>query len=344
MRISGPKPRHLILAVMIGLAACWNSRAASTQPKVPPPNSGSFAFIAVGCMPYARLPDSTNAYRRVLSEIDRHSPAFAVHLGDLFGSEEPATDALLERRRTEFDSMKTPVVYTPGDNEWTDVHRAGLFQPAERLDRIRQTFFPEERSRGRTPIPLITQRQDPRFQRYAENARWSHGSVLFATVHIVGSGNNHQTNVAGAIEEWADRNRANTAWIRETFGEARRTGAPGVALFCQANPIPGHPGFAPFLETLAAEVRAYGRPVLLVHADEHRYRLEPGFRPVPGTPPVPNLTRLETFGASDFHGVLVTVDPRSAAVFLPGPLVVPGNPLPNLPRPAATPATPVAGP
>ena len=32
------------------------------------------------------------------------------------------------------------------------------------------------------------------------------------------------------------------------------------------------------------------------------------------------------------HGVLVTVDPASRAVFAAGPLIVPGNPLPRLPR------------
>jgi hypothetical protein len=47
---------------------------------------------------------------------------------------------------------------------------------------------------------------------------------------------------------------------------------------------------------------------------------------------VPNVTRLETFGAENIHGVLVTVDPASRAVFAAGPLIVPGNPLPRLPR------------
>jgi hypothetical protein len=50
------------------------------------------------------------------------------------------------------------------------------------------------------------------------------------------------------------------------------------------------------------------------------------------------VTRLETFGANDLHAVLVTVDPASPQVFLAGPLIVPSNPLPALPRVKQAPA------
>lgn len=326
--------RVLILAWLTAILPAGASVPATppddeARHPVPPP----FCFVAIGCMPYSRLPDSAGCYARVLAETQRHRPAFVVHLGDILGSEEPCTDETLLRRRKEFDSIDPALVFTPGDNEWTDVHRTGR-SPLERLQRIRELFFATETSRGLQPIPLRTQRRDPAHALFVENARWTQGTVVFATVHVVGSANNRQTNIAGAMEEWQTRDLANIAWVRDTFAEARRDAAPGVVLFFQANPIPGHPGFAAFLESVATETRRFGRPVLLVHADEHRYRLEPGFRPVPNAPALPNLTRLETFGASDFHGVVVTVDPASAAVFLPGPLLVPGNPLPRLPRPA----------
>ena len=53
--------------------------------------------------------------------------------------------------------------------------------------------------------------------------------------------------------------------------------------------------------------------MLLVHADEHRYRLDAGIRFAAEGERVPNVTRLETFGAENIHGVLVTVDPASRA-------------------------------
>jgi len=301
----------------------------------------SFTFAALGCMPYGRHPGSGEAFERVIAEINRQHPAFAVHLGDLLGSDERCTDELLLRRRDQFDSVTTALVYTPGDNEWTDTHseKAGRFEPRERLARIRELFFAEERSRGGRPLPLVTQRRDPAHARFVENARWTIGGVMFATVHVVGSHNNHQPKVPGALEEWRERDAANAAWVRDVFAAAKSGAAPGVALFFQANPIAAgreqrgdDPGFQLFLATVENEARAFGRPVLLVHADEHTYRLEPGVRLSADRETPSNITRLETFGGQDFHAVIVVVDPASAAVFAAGPLIVPGNPPPRLLR------------
>jgi len=300
-----------------------------------------FTFAAMGCLPYGRHAGGEEAFGRLLVEINRQRPAFAVHLGDILGSDERCTDELLLRRRGQFDSVETALVYTPGDNEWTDTHseRAGRFEPRERLARIRELFFAEERSRGQRPMPLVTQRRDAAHQRYVENARWSVGGVMFATAHVVGSQNNHQPKVPGALEEWRARDAANAAWVREVFAAARADKAPGVAWFFQADPFaadrgrPGYDaGFELFLRTIETEARAFGRPVLLVHADEHSYRMEVAVRFTADGDRVPNVTRLETFGGRDFHGVLVAVDPASAAVFAGGPLIVPGNPPPQLPR------------
>ncbi|PAW69084.1 MAG: hypothetical protein B9S34_00125 [Opitutia bacterium Tous-C1TDCM] len=333
--------RGAVLAALCALLP-WSGFAA-TPPATPsapaPAASARFTFAAVGCMPYGRLPGSQEGFARVIAEINRHRPAFSVHLGDIFGGEEDATDALYLKRRAEFDTFSTALVYTPGDNEWTDAHRSG-HEPQERLAFLRRTFFADERSRGAQPLDLVTQRRDPAFAAYVENARWSRGGVIFATLHLVGSANNHQPKFPGAVEEWRAREAANVAWLRAVFAEATRTAAPGVAFFFQANAVsanggPTHdPGFTAVLAALETEARAFGKPVLLVHADEHRYRLEPGIRLRRDADPVPNVTRLETFGAGDFHAVLVTVDPASPRVFLAGPLLVPGNPLPTIPAPA----------
>ncbi len=190
-----------------------------------------FTFAAMGCLPYGRHAGGEEAFGRLLVEINRQRPAFAVHLGDILGSDERCTDELLLRRRGQFDSVETALVYTPGDNEWTDTHseRAGRFEPRERLARIRELFFAEERSRGQRPMPLVTQRRDAAHQRYVENARWSVGGVMFATAHVVGSQNNHQPKVPGALEEWRARDAANAAWVREVFAAARAEVVMGEA-------------------------------------------------------------------------------------------------------------------
>jgi len=311
---------------------------------LPAAENPRFTFAAVGCMPYGEA--NFAAFERLIGEINRRRPAFTVHCGDIkLGSEAP-TDALLARVKGWFNQLEGPLMYTPGDNEWTDVHRNGA-DPLVWLEKVRATYFAEERSLGRAPIPLVTQRREAAFARYVENALWTHGGLVFATVHVVGSNNNLNPAIPGAMEEFHARDAANAAWIKTTFAAARALQAPGLALFFQAEPINSHAaallagresGFARFLATIEQEAGSFPGQVLLVHADEHRYRLEPRAALTRGTGPLGNVTRLETFGGNDIHAVQVVVDPASPAVFLAGPLLVPSNPLPLLPRPKKAPA------
>jgi hypothetical protein len=296
-----------------------------------------FAFAALGCMPYG-LPATAPEFERLIAEINRHQPAFTVHCGDIKAGGELATDEGLEQIHDYFMRFDGPLIYTPGDNEWTDVHRAsaGGHDPLQWLEKIRRRFFSTEWSLGRTPLQLTSQRKDAAYSRYVENARWSHGGVVFATIHLVGSNNNDQPEISGAVSEFLARDAANVAWLRATFTDAREQNAAGVALFFQADPFAfdygrngRDSGYIRFLDTLETEAREFGRPVLLVHADEHRYRLDRALAFETDGVAVPNVTRLQTFGESDVHGVLVVVDPSAPDVFLPGPLVVPGNPLPR---------------
>jgi hypothetical protein len=328
------------ISLRLGLLAALLITSARAEATAAAPQAERFSFVAMGCMPYSE--DNFAAYERLLAEINRHQPAFTVHCGDTKKGTTPPTDEFLLRVRQWFDSIAGPLIYTPGDNEWTDVHTpaAGGHDPLVWLGKIRGLYFAEERSLGQSPLSLVTQRRDPAFQQFVENARWSVGGVVFATVHVVGSHNNHQPRVPGALVEFAERDAATAAWVRAAFAEANRTEAAGVALFFQADAIGSHrrtpegqtSGFEQFLDVLEEEARRFAKPVLLVHADEHRYRHEQGVALRRGGESLENVARLETFGANDIHAVIVTVDPASKQVFLAGPLLVPGNRLPALPR------------
>jgi hypothetical protein len=329
--MSTPRP---LLAVALTVFALVSGVFAAA------PAAERFTFAAIGCVPYARYDADGSAYTRLIAEINHLAPAFTVHLGDTMSSSENATDELFKKRLAEFGTFNGPLIYTPGDNEWSDTHtaQAGGHDPLERLAKIRELFFAEEKSLGKAPIPLVTQRRDEAHKKFVENARWTRGGVVFATVHAVGSTNNNQPNVSGAVAEYQERDAANAAWIRATFAEARAANAPGVALLFQADPFAADAGqagyksgFEVFLKTIEKEARAYAKPVLLVHADEHRYRLDVGMRFAQGAEPVSNVTRLEVFGEMNVHGGIIAVDPASAQVFLPGPLLVPGNGTPQLP-------------
>jgi hypothetical protein len=196
-------------------------------------------------------------------------------------------------------------------------------------------FFEEEESRGRHPMVLVSQRRDERFGKFVENARWLHEGVVFATLHVVGSWNNNQPKVAGAVEEFSERDAANASWIRGTFAKASETGALGVVLLFQANPFaadynrPGYDrGFENFLKTIESEARAFAKPVLLIYADDHNYKLVENVAFEQGGEPASNVTRMCAFGDRSRHAVMVAVDPERPGLFLCGPLFVPGNALP----------------
>ena len=69
-------------------------------------------------------------------ELKKGSP-FLLHVGDIKGGGERCNDERLQEVAELLRVQPVPVVYTPGDNEWTDCHRAaaGGYDPLERLAR-----------------------------------------------------------------------------------------------------------------------------------------------------------------------------------------------------------------
>lgn len=89
-----------------------------------------------------------------------------------------------------FQSLRHPVIYTPGDNEWTNCHElgSGPFAPLGRLARIREIFFSDPSlGLGDAPLPLINQGGGDSYEEFIENARREHRGIVFATIHLVGS-------------------------------------------------------------------------------------------------------------------------------------------------------------
>jgi hypothetical protein len=159
------------------------------------------------------------------------------------------------------------------------------------------------------------------FEEFPENVMWSYMNVVFATVHIVGS-NNAELGFTGRTslddQEVLRRNAAADYWLNETFDIAEQNEAPGVFIMIHGNPdleFGGDIGnaFVPFLSELEDLTIAYGKPVVLAHGDSHYFRIDkPNL--VSGSF-IPNFTRVETFGAANYHWVKVSVDPDSREVF-----------------------------
>ncbi len=210
--------------------------------------------------------------------------------------------------------------------------------PIERLAKVRTLFFANPaQSLGREKITLETQSADARHAAYIENRRWERAGVVFATLHIVGSNNNLQRDQT-AVNEYIARNAANLAWLQAAFAAAKERHASALVLAFQADPgwdLDGfddrRAGFSDTLNALRSQARAFGKPVLIIHGDRHRFVIDKPLRQ--NRQLIPNVTRLMVFGDAEVHGVMITVDTDDPDVFSFGTLMVPEN----LSAPAAKP-------
>jgi hypothetical protein len=297
---------------------------------------GSFTFVAMGDAPYSD-PFDFLRFSGLIYQINTQKPTFTVHVGDFKSGSSACSDQRLMVIRDYFDDFKSALIYTPGDNEWTDCHRlaAGGWDPLDRLALLRRHYFSTALSQGEKPIRLIRQSDDPRFAKFAENARWQHGEVGFLTAHVVGSYNNAERRDAAARTEFAERDAASSAWITQGFAWAGRDALKGLVIFMHADPLRGRDHdrkvgrpFGRTINALKQGAIGFAKPVLLVHGDFHDYKLDKPFSDEQGKT-IANLTRLEVHGAPDLWAVTVTVDPASPELFK----IAPMRPADGEPRP-----------
>ena len=305
-------------------AAGHHGHRPSTTPKACPAASATFDFVALGDTPYF-LPADYGRFEALIGTVNRQRPRFTVHLGDIKSGSTLCTEEMYKKVLGEFQLFEQPLIYTPGDNEWTDCGRekAGRYDPEERLAVVRKMFFPDHNSFGKTKLALTSQALNPAFATYVENNRWTTGNVAFATVHLVGSNNNFVPNDAkGQNHEFYDRQRANLAWLDEVFAEATAQHRLGVVLFTQADMFSPDKnakdadGFTEILAALARHAGTFGRPVLLVNGDSHRLLIDkPFMNPASPRQVLQNFTRLQVPGEADVVAVRVRVDPAQPALF-----------------------------
>ncbi|MCX7891928.1 MAG: hypothetical protein N2544_06120 [Burkholderiales bacterium] len=302
----------------IALAAAALAAALPALAEGPP----RFAFGAFGDTPY--LPGESLVVASMIGEMNAAGLAFVVHVGDLKSSRTPCTDAVLADRRALLEGLAVPLVVLPGDNDWLDCDApvAGAYDPLERLAKFRTLFHGGETSLGPRPITLDRQSADPRFADYREHVRWRRGDVLFVGVNVPGTNNNRRPPPRGEAEYRA-RSDAVNAWLAESFAAAAREGLRGVVVFLHANPglggksVPrGWPdGYEALRRELAAHARSFAGPVLVVHGDTHRFRIDRPLDDPQSGRTLANVTRVEVFGAPWNGWVRVDVDPASPDLF-----------------------------
>ena len=294
-------------------------------PEAPMPNQpGTFAFAVLGDAPYYVWEELQ--YNLVLQTLDINDLSWVIDVGDIFWK--PCTDDHYRKYLDRFNRLQHPVIYTPGDNEWTDCWEAeaGAFGPRERLDRIRQIFFNNPtQSLGAKTLPVVSQSSREQFSEFVENARWVHEGIVFATVNIPGS-KNAMKPFPGRTEDddtaAKRRTEAAAAWIREAFDEARSTNASAVMISFHANAAlddsaddPFRQAFEPFISAIEEGAERFGGPVLLAHGDGHKYTIDhPLTRRTTGQL-LANVTRLQVPGSPAVGWVRVVVTPGASDPF-----------------------------
>ena len=340
--------RALLGALTAGLLAA-STAALAAGPYLRP----GVSFALLGDTPYGTTEEVL--FDRVIDDINAsRNVRLVVHSGDVKAGSERCDDALFIKRFNQYQKLADAFILTPGDNDWTDCHRAnnGAYLPTERLARFREIFYPVPGvSGGKRPAALRSQATMAGHQTFVENTMWSFAGVTMATVHVVGSNNNlapwsgidatdsYATPRADRIAEAQAREAAALAWVDATFDQAIARNSAGVVVSIQANPnfelASSHverQGFNAFLGKLADRSKAFGKPVLLTHGDSHYFRMDkPMVLPkLPsGSAALENFTRLENFGSPSVHWVEVFVDARDPNVFSVVPHTVPGNVYPR---------------
>lgn len=198
-----------------------------------------------------------------------------LHVGDIHSGKQYCTEAYDQQIFDLWTRFEDPLVYTPGDNEWTDCHKAGEGggtydagsgtikyvldasgnqvdyaggDPIANLALVRSIFFPHAGvTLGRRKMLVLSQAELPSpghasDQRFVENVMWVQSRVLFVAVNIPGGSNNDQdvwygapTASAAQLQEAEERNGADLRWLELAFAVARFAHLDGVVIETQAD-------------------------------------------------------------------------------------------------------------
>ncbi|UWQ16479.1 metallophosphoesterase [Jannaschia sp. M317] len=279
-----------------------------------------FAIVALGDAPYGDPAEVYAPFETLIDTINATAPDLVLHVGDTKSGGTECSDQMLDDQLAFLNRFAAPTLYAPGDNEWTDCHRAkaGGFDPLDRLDRIRQTYFAApETSFGMAHVTVESQADAG----YPENARLMHKDVMVMTAHVVGSNNNFEVRDPAAVAEFFARDAANVTWLRDSFAAAQEAEALVLAIhadmfefdFGPAWSPEGwlrHSGFQNFGPALIEEAAAFGKPVLLIYGDSHRFRQSRPF-----ADGAPNLMAVEVPGAANMHALTIGVDTDAPGIF-----------------------------
>ena len=345
----------------LGVLCALGSLSLMTSLVMAAPTVKPVTVAVFGDWPYsATLLD--NAPRLINSVNSDQDVRFVIHVGDIHSGSMPCTGAGLNPIPATanpgwnqgvfniFQQFNAPLIFTPGDNEWTDCHKTkegASGAPLNELAAVRNLFFPipgatlgggdkEVESQA-----LEFEEEFPTDAKFVENVMWTRSKVVFVTLNMPGSNNDGlpwnggtgspYLNEAARQQEVAERNAANLRWLDRAFKKAKKAAAVVIAMQADMwDPEAAAPGgdglsgYTPFVQALANHAMAFGRPVLLLNGDSHVYGsdhpLADATSPtgmIHHTQAVSNLTRITIQGSTNTPNewLKLTIDPNTADVF-----------------------------
>jgi len=244
------------------------------------PHAANPVTLAVyGDAPYGTTPTDTEQFQATPAFVESINADgtvdLVIHVGDIHSGKQFCTE---EYDRSIYDlwrAFKDPLVYTPGDNEWADCHKAaeggGTYDaatgridyvldasgspvdyangdPIANLDLIRSIFFPNPGSTlGGRKKQVLSQAQQfdpshPSDGKYVENVIWEQSKVLFVTINLPGGSNNDAdvwygapSKTAAQAAESVERTGADLRWLDVAFAQAEASDVAAVVIVTQAD-------------------------------------------------------------------------------------------------------------
>jgi len=218
-------------AVAIALTLTFSASAlAAATPEMQVGSTAPQTLAVYGDAPYGINPTDTSQVAATPAFVDSVNAdpdvSTVLHVGDIHSGKQFCTQAYDQTVFDLWTRYEDPVVYTPGDNEWTDCHKVGegggLYNPATgqiaymrdaagnqvdyaggdpiaNLDLVRSIFFPQpgvslgvhkKLMLSQTTWARFFDRSHPADAKYVENVIFVQGRTLFVNINLPGGSNN----------------------------------------------------------------------------------------------------------------------------------------------------------
>jgi hypothetical protein len=261
------------------LATCSLSASALAIAAPHAPAVSAVSTVAVyGDAPYGTSPTDTaelEATPAFIASINADPDvSLVLHAGDIHSGKQYCTTKYDHTIRKLWNTYADPMIYTPGDNEWTDCHKVseggGAYNaqtgeidyqknakgklidyaggnPVANLDLIRSVFFdhPGHTIGGKGKVTTQAQAFDPQYPsdaEYVENVTFKQSKVRFVTLNQPGGSNNDNDIWYGTptmsqeqSNEIATRSAADIHWLDAAFDQATAENAKAVVIMLQAD-------------------------------------------------------------------------------------------------------------